>query len=139
MSSLISVPILGDLAFHYFGEKLLLPKVEAYLHDKQANLWAIEKWQEFAAYPGFTRSALSTLRHSPVVDYTGGWKKLGTLGKPTMFVWGELDVSFPFASSERAKTLIPHAHIIGVKNAAHWVNIEKASIVNEAVISFFSE
>jgi pimeloyl-ACP methyl ester carboxylesterase len=79
------------------------------------------------------------LRHAPLYDYTEGWTELGVLGKPTLFVWGELDVSFPFSNAEKAAALIPHSKIVGIKEAAHWVNIEKPALVNEAVISFLNE
>ncbi len=38
-----------------------------------------------------------------------------------------------------AAALIPHAEIIGVEDAAHWVNIEKPSQVNEAMVSFLAQ
>jgi pimeloyl-ACP methyl ester carboxylesterase len=136
---LLNIPILGDFVFHYFGESILKTKVEAYLYNKEAHYWAVEEWERFAAYPGFTRSALSTLRHSPVLDYTEGWRKLGALGKPTLFIWGKQDVSFPFANTEKVATLIPHAEIVGVEDAAHWVNIEKPLQTNEAVVSFLAQ
>lgn len=138
-SQLLSIPILGDLVFHYFGEGILKSTVEAYFYDSEAQHWAIDEWQEFARYPGYTRSALSTLRHSPVLDYTEGWPKLGALGKPTLFIWGKQDVSFPFSNTERARALIPHAKIVPVEDAAHWVNVEKPFQVNEAIVSFLAQ
>ncbi|WP_161569655.1 alpha/beta fold hydrolase [Veronia nyctiphanis] len=133
---LLDIPLLGDLAFHYFGQKILRPKVEAYLFNQSKFSDVVEQWANYASYPGFTRSALSTLRHSPVLDYSNGWIQLGKLGKPTLFIWGKQDVSFPFANTEKIPTLIPHAKIIGIEDAAHWVNVEQAQQVNEAIVSF---
>lgn len=138
-NELINLPVLGDVVFHYFGEKILRPKVEAYLYNKNDYSWVVEKWNEFAALPGFTRASLSILRHSPVLDYSEGWAKLGNLGKPTLFIWGKQDVSFPFANAEKAATLIPHAKIVGIDEAAHWVNIEKAPEVNSELVSFLAQ
>lgn len=135
-SQLFGIPVVGDLVFHYFGESILKSIVDQYFYNKEGHDWAIKAWEQYASYPGFTRSALSTLRYSPVGDYTDGWQQLGALNKPTLFIWGKLDVSFPFANTEKVATLIPHAAIVGVEEAAHWVNIEKALQVNEAMISF---
>jgi len=133
---LLDVPLVGDLVFHYFGTDLIEPKVEAYLLDKRKYADVLTKWRQFADYPGYTRSALSTIRNAPVFDYTSGWQQLATLNKPTMFLWGKQDVSFPFNNTEKLTQIMPQAKIVGVDNAAHWVNVEQADIVNSEVISF---
>jgi pimeloyl-ACP methyl ester carboxylesterase len=134
-SRLIKAPLLGDVAFHYLGQKILRPKVVAYFHGAPAD-WALAAWDKYAAYPGFTRSALSTLRNAPVTDYTEGWRQLGTLRTPTLFVWGKQDVSFPYNNRDKVAALIPHARVEGIEGAAHWVNIEKATEVNTLVRTF---
>ncbi len=135
-SPLLDLPIVSDFIFHYFGKNILKPKVEAYLFNlKKHNKW-VEKWSQFAGYSGFTRSSLSTLRHSPVFDYINGWKTLGRLNKPTLFIWGKRDVSFPFSNTKKLSKLIPHAKVIGVDDAAHWVNIEQSQQVNDAILNF---
>ncbi len=136
---LIETPVLGDLAFRYFGIEIMQPTVENYLYQKEDHQWAVEAWQKYASYPGFTRSALSTLRHAPVLDYSDSWGKLGPLGKPTLFIWGEEDVSFPFSNTHKIPDLIPQAEIVGIEGAAHWVNIEKPEPVNAALIAFLDQ
>lgn len=138
-SLLLDVPVVGEFIFHYFGQKILKPRVEGYFYNKEKYLWAIEEWQTFSSYPGFTRSYLSILRYSPVLDYTDGWKKLGLLNKPTLFIWGKDDISFPFSNSEKATKFIPYAEIVGIEKAAHWVNIEQPLQVNEAIVSFLTK
>ena len=133
---LLDVPLVSELVFHHFGKQILRPKVKAYLSNPSEHYEMIEKWEHFASYPGFTRSALSTLKHSPVLDYIEGWKQLKALNKPTLFIWGKQDVSFPFSNTEKLKKLIPHAKIIGINNAAHWVNVEQAALVNSELIEF---
>ena len=93
-------------------------------------------WEQYASYPGFTRAALSTLRHAPVTDYTEGWRQLGALSVPTLFIWGKQDASFPYANKDKVAALIPHAQVLGIDGAAHWVNIEKPAEVNAAVGAF---
>ena len=132
----LNIPILGEFVFHYFGKAILKPRVEGYFYKGEPQHWAVEKWERYADYPGFMRSYLSTLRHSPVFDYIDGWRKLGMLNKPTMFIWGRQDISFPFTNAKKIAVLIPHAEIVGIEEAAHWVNIEQSSIVNKTMLSF---
>ncbi|MBV1915618.1 MAG: alpha/beta hydrolase [Pseudomonadales bacterium] len=137
-STVLDTPIIGDLIFHYFGKQLIRPTVDGYFIDLDKHANEIAQWDRFASYPGFTRAALSILRYSPVTDYTAGWKELGQLDKPILFIWGKEDVSFPFSNTEKLPLLIPDAKIIGIDDAAHWVNIEKAAQVNRAIISFLN-
>jgi len=138
-SSMIHVPILSQTIFHLFGQKILKPKVENYLYDKKNYNWAIKHWEKYANYPGYTRSALSTLKNSPVIDYLSGWKKIGKMEKPILFIWGKNDVSFPFSNTEKAKKLIPSSNIVAIENSAHWVNIEQPQFVNNAIISYLNK
>ena len=138
-SKILNVPVLGELIFHYFGDAILKPRVEGYFYDKESNISVVKTWQKFASYPGFMRSYLSTIRHSPVLDYIDGWQELGMLDKSVLFIWGKNDISFPFENSQRAIGLIPNATITAIDNAAHWVNIEKPLLVNNSIISFLAK
>lgn len=138
-SSLINAPILSNIIFHFFGQKILKPKVENYLYDKKNNHWAIGYWEKYANYPGYSRSALSTLQNSPVIDYLNGWKEIGKQEKSILFIWGENDISFPFFNTKKAKKLIPNSKIIGIENSAHWVNIEKSELVSNRILSYLKE
>ncbi|MCJ8321951.1 MAG: alpha/beta hydrolase [Colwellia sp.] len=82
------------------------------------------------------RSALFTHRYSPVLDYTDGWKKLGDLNKPTMYIWRKQYVSFPITNKNKLSKLIPHAQVVSIEDVANWVNIEQAEEVNNAIVSF---
>ena len=135
-SPLIDVPLVADVAFHYFGHAILEPKVKEYLVDPDRFGDWIEQWRQYANMPGFTRAALSTLRHAPVFDYSEGWQQFGALNKPTLVLWGKEDVSFPYSNAASVSERIPHADVIGIDGAAHWVNIEQAQRVNQAIYSF---
>jgi len=91
-SSLINIPVLSHTIFHFFGEKIIKPKVENYLYDKKSNYWAVEKWEEYTNYDGYNRSALSALKNSPVIDYLEGWERIGEQEKPILLIWGKEDV-----------------------------------------------
>ncbi len=133
---LLKVPLLGEFVFHYWGVPILLPKVKDYFMDYSDYTSVIDKWQYFANFPGFNRASLSILRHAPVMDYLEGWKSLGRLNKQVLFVWGKQDISFPYENTKKLATLIPKAHVTGIENAAHWVNVEQPTAVNSAMVTF---
>jgi len=135
----LNIPLLGDIIFNNFGQSLLEKRVRGYFYREQDFQTIINLWNKYASIDGFFPSYLSTLRHSPVLNYETGWKKLGETQVPTQIIWGKDDISFPFENSDLAKKLIPHAQIIGVKDSAHWVNIEKAEVVNKHLLSFLKD
>jgi pimeloyl-ACP methyl ester carboxylesterase len=61
------------------------------------------------------------------------------LSEPRLFVWGKQDVSFPYSNAQKAKALVPHAQIVAVDDAAHWVNVEQAEQSNAALLAFLVE
>ncbi len=132
----LDIPLLGDALFHYVGVALTKSAVEAYFLDPTAYAPMLEQWERHARQPGFTRSALSTLRHAPVRDYRPGWKALGETAIPTLVIWGKQDVSFPYSNAARMGEMVPQAQIIGVDGAAHWVNIERSDEVNRRIAEF---
>ena len=134
-----TAPIIGDVLFHYFGTSFLRSTVDAYLVRPADNRWVTEHWSRFADYPGFTRSALSTLRESPVRDYLDGWKDYGAMTIPTLILWGTRDVSFPYDNAEKIPQLMPHANVVAVEDGAHWVNVENSDQVNHELVRFLTD
>lgn len=135
-AALVQVPGLGDAIFHWFGVSILRGKVREYLLTPADHEWALAQWEAYAALPGLSRSALSTLRHAPVQDYTDGWQALGANGQPTLVLWGRQDISFPHSHTATAAQWMPQAQIVSVDDAAHWVNIEQPDRVNQAIVDF---
>ena len=60
--------------------------------------------------------------------------------QPTLFIWGEQDPVFeiPGVSTrlERMSNFIPNLHTVALASCGHWVQQERATEVNEAMIAF---
>lgn len=137
-AKLIGIPHLADLLFFYAGKPLLQSKISTYLLDDREADWTQAYWKVYYQYGGVARTALSTLRHSPVQDYRYGWKKLGKTEIPVLFIWGRQDSSFPLTHAKDAERLIPQAKIVALDSAEHWVNIDQADESNTAMIEFLN-
>ena len=87
---------------------------------------------------GFKRAALSTIRHSPLRDDSGGWIGVGKLGLPVLLVWGREDVSFRYANHIDARRMMPQAKRVTVEAAAHLPQYEQPQLVNAAILEFFA-
>ena len=137
-SALVQVPGIGDAIFHWWGVPILRGKVREYLIEPSAHSWALTAWERYASLPGLARSALSTLRHAPVQDYTAGWQALGADGHPVLVLWGRQDLSFPHHHTRAAAQWMPQAKIVSLDQAAHWVNIEQPQAVNRVIVDFLA-
>ncbi len=135
-AKLVKMPYVADMVFFYAGRFMLQSKMQSYLLNDEDAEWTSAYWKVYYQNRGVARSALSTLRHSPVLDYRYGWRKLGKTDVPTLFIWGRQDSSFPFSHAADAENLIPHARIVVLDSAEHWVNIDQADEVNSAMIGF---
>lgn len=129
-------PFLGEYIFYYAGKPLLLSKLNSYLLNKEDNPWAKAYWKVYDSYPGVKRAALSTLRYSPVLDYTDGWRRLGKTDIPVQFIWGRQDSSFPYYHRRTVEKLIPQAEVVAIDSAEHWVNVDQPRDTHQAIVDF---
>lgn len=66
-------------------------------------------------------------------DYT---ERLSSIGVPVLLVHGDHDSGVPLARAQRAAELIPHAELVVIPDAGHWVQRDRADLVIPALIDF---
>src|SRR5712692_3999646 len=78
-------------------------------------------------------------------NFDRNWELLGAYSgakimQPTLFIWGErdpvLDIPGVRARLERMTMFIPHLRKVSLAGCGHWVQQERATEVNEAMIAF---
>jgi pimeloyl-ACP methyl ester carboxylesterase len=70
--------------------------------------------------PGYLPSLLSTVRHFPMGELEYAFKAIGhDTHRATMIVWPELDSTTPYENLHKLRTLIPHARVVTIPDAAH--------------------
>lgn len=62
--------------------------------------------------------------------------RLPTITTPTLVVHGERDAGVPAAVARRAAAAMPHARILVVPDAGHWVQRDRPEIVVPAMLEF---
>lgn len=73
-----------------------------------------------------------------------GWRRLRTdytdrlhsISSPTLIVHGDRDGGVPIARARRAARLLPHAGLIEVAGAGHWVQRDRPDIVIDTMLRF---
>lgn len=66
-----------------------------------------------------------------------------TIMQPTLFIWGEQDPVFEIPGMhtrfERMSHFIPNLHTVALADCGHWVQQERATEANQAMIAFLRE
>ncbi len=104
-------------------------------YPSQFPHWA-EEYKIQMQYKGFKRSLLSTRFHyAPEDKVIKNYKQLDALYKPVLLIWGKEDETVPFKFNDSLRAIL-HTNFFPVDNARHLPMMEKATVVNEKIISF---
>ncbi len=90
-------------------------------------------------YRGFRNALVSTRFHYGSVNtIKGNYQKLDSTGKPVLLIWGKEDKTVPFRYNDSLRQVL-HTEYFPVDDAAHLPQMEKATFVNERIVSFLKE
>lgn len=135
----INVPVLSDHFYRAVGGPLMRRVTREYYVEPDKFPRAHDDFAAQQRIDGFRNAALSTMRHSPLLGYDEGWKRLGQSDIPVLLVWGREDVSFPYANHEQALEWIPQARLVTIENAAHLPQYERPEAVHRPLLAFLSQ
>lgn len=87
-------------------------------------------------YRGFGRALRSSRLHMATLASDTLYARIGALGTRSLLIWGKEDQTVPFALAEQVRKGIPQAEFLPVDQTGHLPHMERANIVNPALISF---
>lgn len=98
----------------------------------------VDKYKVQMQYKGFRHALIST-RKNYFGDITiSNYKRLGSLKKKVLLIWGKEDVTVPFHFSDSVRRIVP-VDFFPVDDARHLPHLEKPGLVNQKIISFLKE
>lgn len=65
--------------------------------------------------------------------------RLPDIHQPTLIIHGEHDAGVPLKYAQRAAALLPNGRLEVIEDAGHWVQREKAELVNPLIIDFLRD
>lgn len=119
-------------------------------HEKQANdqlkdfkypdkfIGWVDKYKVQMQYKGFRHALISTRKHFFGTMFIANYKRLGSLNKKVLLIWGKDDVTVPFHFSDSIRKIVP-VEFFPVDDARHLPHLEKPVLVNQKIISFLKE
>lgn len=88
-------------------------------------------------YHGFGRALLSTLTENAAgAPLDSVYARVGTLGKPTLLIWGKQDSTVSIKNAEGVRKAIPQAQYHPIDSAGHLPHMERTDVVNPLLIAF---
>ncbi|GAB4574769.1 MAG: alpha/beta fold hydrolase [Anaerolineae bacterium] len=131
----LALPVLGDVLMKIAGDRLIiggLPR-DFYLLHRYPEYEA--RYQRQLPYRGFKRALLATMRHMNF-SAAEAYRRVGQQKRPVLLIWGEQDITVPFAQHKQVLDAIPHAEFHAIPEAGHVAHYERPEAVNPLVIAF---
>lgn len=131
------IPVLGEIIMSVAGDRWIIGGLphDFYLLHKLPDY--VEKYKKQLPYKGFKRALLSTMRQMDLTGAAEAYARVGAQGRRVLLIWGEHDVTVPFALHERVLAAIPHAEFHPIPEAGHIPHYERPEVVNPILIAFF--
>ena len=134
-AGVVAIPGLGEyLAVVFFASTLPKRLSDDFYRPEKVPDWG-ERFREQMQYRGFRRALLRSLRQFMAEDFTGTYAAVGSLGKPTLLVWGRQDRTVPFSENERIAGPLG-AEFFVVEEAGHTPHIERPEIFEPKLVEF---
>ena len=98
----------------------------------------VDKYKVQMKYKGFRHALISTRKHFFGDIFISNYKRLGSLKKKVLLIWGKEDVTVPFHFSDSIRKIVA-VDFFPVDDARHLPHLEKPALVNQKIISFLKE
>jgi pimeloyl-ACP methyl ester carboxylesterase len=99
----------------------------------------IERYVEALRMPGAVHAALAYYRASIRRVVTRRVPKMRTVDQPVLVVWGDRDRALGKDLAEPPRRFVPHARVVHIPNATHWVQNDAPEKVNELLVEFVTK
>lgn len=98
----------------------------------------VDKYKVQMQYKGFRHALISTRKHYYGDITISNYKRLGSLHKKVLLIWGKEDETIPFHFSDSIRKLVP-VEFFPVDDARHLPHLERPGVVNEKIVTFLKE
>ncbi len=133
---LLSLPLAGELVLGLLAGEPLVRSIASDFFDPAQVEQFQERYRVQMRFGGFRRSILSTIRNHMLGDFSGAYRAMGRLGKPTLLLWGRNDRTVPLAHSADLVRLIPQCEFKVIEGSSHIPHYEKPEEVNPLLSDF---
>jgi pimeloyl-ACP methyl ester carboxylesterase len=134
--SVMAWPGVGDYLFRsWFLPSLASSQTEDFPHPERFADWPA-RFAPQMQYDGFGRAILSTIRNVVPQSSLPDFEAVGKSGLPVQLVWGERDMTVPYADHADVQRAIPQAQLVSLPGVGHLSVVEAPAAVHPRLIEF---
>ena len=134
--SLIRRPLIGDWIIRIFGLKIFHATATQEAKTAPNPARFLSDFDRQMDYRGYGDALLSTMRHYPLGTSQQAYAEAGTNQRPVMVIWGEADMTVPFANAQTLMSLMPNAKLYSYPNVGHSIAYSHAPMVIDLIKQF---
>jgi pimeloyl-ACP methyl ester carboxylesterase len=138
-ASPLAMPVVGEWLATVFGRGYARQGIESEINAGRAPANMLEKFDQQAAFAGYTDSLLSTLRHFPMADFSNRYRIVGGTDIAVWTIWGTSDTVVPFDGASLMMEDVPQMKLTELKGANHNMTYGQADDVAAALVHALKE
>ena len=134
--TMFSVPVLGRVLWQSLAVPTMADgQFSDFVEPAKWPDWA-DRYRTQTQYRGFGRALLSTLEEGGGTVLDSLYARVGTLGIPTLLIWGKEDSTVAITHADGVQKAIPQAQFHPIEKAGHLPHMERTDVVNPLLIGF---
>ncbi len=131
----LNTPLLGEWLITVFGKQFARGAIKKDMEAGLAPPDMLDKFEQQAAYTGYTDALLSTLRHFPMADLADRYRIVGETNIPVTAIWGTADEIVPYEGAALMAEDVSQLKLITLPDGAHNITYARAKEVAAALVS----
>jgi pimeloyl-ACP methyl ester carboxylesterase len=138
-ASPLAMPVVGEWLTTVLGRRYARQGIESEINAGRAPANMLEKFDQQAAFVGYTDSLLSTLRHFPMANFSDRYRIVGGTDIAVWAIWGTSDTVVPFDGASLMMEDVPQMKLTELKGANHNMTYGQADDVAAALVHALKE
>ncbi len=132
----VTKPYVGEAILGLVGSGGMLKNIALDFFDKKLVDHFQQRYLVQMQFKGFRRAILSTVRNNMLESFLDNYRKVGSLNKPVMLIWGRHDSTVPLKHSEDICRAIPNIEFHVIEDCSHIPHYEKPEETNALLLEF---
>ncbi|MFT6273981.1 MAG: pimeloyl-ACP methyl ester carboxylesterase [Halioglobus sp.] len=133
--SLLNTPLLAEWLITVFGKQYARGAIKSEIEAGLAPADMLDKFDQQAAYSGYTDALLSTFRHYPMGDLADRYRIVGATDIPVTAIWGTADKIVHYRGAALMAEDVGQLKLITLQGGNHNIAYARAEEVAAALIS----
>lgn len=131
-----AAPLIGEAILSLVGSGGMIKNIASDIFDKRLVEHFQQRYRVQMQYRGFRRAILSTIRNNMLHSFIDTYRKVGSLHKPTLLIWGRHDTTVPLRHSDDLRAAIPNIEFHIIEDCSHIPHFEKPEETNALLLKF---